>query len=244
MKACIAFFLALVLLGTSCSRKNASAPGLKPTAAGAAIVESSGGKQFAQTGSLLPQPVIVQVNDAQGAAVAGALVEFAAAPGVTFDRPSALSDSSGQVTTNVSLGGMAGRYQITASTFDKSHKKVELKLEEIALGYQQTLGRRLDDQYCDRCHNSESTVERVSNYDNLEVKPHPFSEGDTLNKLSDADLIAIITNGGPALQKSALMPAWGNTLSKSDIQALIAYVRAVSDPPSRDSGPLYSENGH
>jgi mono/diheme cytochrome c family protein len=210
---------------------------------GAAIVESSGGKQFAQTGSLLPQPVVVQVNDAQGAAIARALVEFAAAPGVTFDPPSALSDSSGQVTTNVSLGGMAGRYQITAFTFDKSHKKVELKLEEIALGYQQTLGRRLNDQYCDRCHNSESTAERVSNYDNLEVKPHPFSEGDTLNKLSDTDLIAIITNGGPALQKSALMPAWGNTLSKSDIQALIAYVRAVSDPPSRDSGPLYSENG-
>ena len=92
MKACLAFLLGLVLLGTSCSRKNASAPGLKPTAAGAAIVESSGGKQFAQTGSLLAQPVIVQVNNAQGAAVAGALVEFAAAPGVTFDRPSALSD--------------------------------------------------------------------------------------------------------------------------------------------------------
>jgi len=172
------------------------------------------------------------------------LVEFSAAPGVTFDPPSALSDSSGQVTTNVSLGGMAGRYQITASTFDKSHKKVELKLEEIAFGYQQTLGRRLNDQYCDRCHNSESTAERVSNYDNLEVKPHPFSEGDTLNKLSDADLIAIITNGGPALQKSALMPAWGNTLSKSDIQAVMAYIRAVSDPASRDSGPLYSATSH
>jgi mono/diheme cytochrome c family protein len=57
-------------------------------------------------------------------------------------------------------------------------------------------------------------------------------------------LNAIITNGGPALQKSALMPAWGNTLSKSEIQALIAYIRAVSDPPSRDSGPLYSETGH
>jgi len=211
---------------------------------GAAIVESSGGKQFAQTGSLVPQPVIVQVNDAQGAAIPGALVEFAASPGVTLDPPRGLSDSSGQVTTNISLGGMAGRYEIRAFTLDKSHNKVELKLEEIALGYRQTLGRRLNDQYCDRCHNSESTVERVSNYDNLEVKPHPFSEGDTLNKLTDADLNAIITNGGPALQKSALMPAWGNTLSKSEIQALIAYIRAVSDPPSRDSGPLYSETGH
>jgi mono/diheme cytochrome c family protein len=243
MRADITFLLALAFLGTSCSRKSALPPALKPTGVGTAMVESSGGKQFAQTGSLLPQPVVVQVNDEKGAAVAGALVEFAAAPGVTFDPASALSDSSGQVTTNVSLGGMAGRYQLKAFTFDKSHKKVELTLEEVALGYRETLGRRLNDQYCDRCHNSESTVERVSNYDNLEVKPHPFSEGDTLNKISDADLIAIVINGGPALQKSALMPAWGNTLSKADIQALIAYIRAVSDPPARDSGPLYADTG-
>src|SRR5579871_164515 len=243
MKAHIAFLLGFAMLGTACSRKSESgAPALKPAVYGAAIVESSGGKQFAQTGSLLPQPVVVQVNDAQGIAVPGALIEFTAASGVTFDPASALTDSSGQVTTNVSLGGLAGRYQISASTIDKSHKKVELKLEEIALGYQQTLGRRLNEQYCDRCHNSESTAERVSNYDNLEVKPHPFTEGDTLNKLTDADLTAIITNGGPALQKSALMPAWGNTLSKSDIQALIAYIRAVADPPSKNAGPIYARN--
>ena len=238
--------LALALLATifavSCSHQAATPPLPKPTAFGAAIVESSGGKQTAQTGSLLPQPVVVQVNDEQGTAVAGALVEFSAAPGVAFDPSNGLTDSSGQVTTNVSLGGMAGRYQIVASTTDKSHKKVELKIEEIALGYQQTLGRHLNDQYCERCHNPESTVERVSNYDNLEVKPHPFTEGDTLNKISDADLIAIISHGGPALNKSALMPAWGNTLSKSDIQALISYIRAVSDPPSRSAGPVYARD--
>jgi len=244
MKAQVTLLLGFALLGTTgCSHKDESAA-LKPTAFGSAIVESSGGKQLAQTGSLLPQSVVVQVNNDQGTADPGALVEFAAAPGVNLDPASALTDSSGQATTNVSLGGMAGRYEIAASTLDKSHKRVELKLEEIALGYQQTLGRRLNDQYCDRCHNSESTAERVSNYDNLEVKPHPFSEGDTLNKISDADLAAIITNGGPALQKSALMPAWGNTLSKSDVQALVAYIRAVSDPPSRNSGLSYIDTGH
>ena len=234
--------LTIAMLATACSHNTESAAAPKPAAFGAAIVESSGGKQIAQTGSLLPQPVVVQVNDEQGNAVTGALVEFAAASGVTFDPASGLTDSSGQVTTNVSLGGMGGRYQIAASTLDKSHKRVELRLEEIALGYQQTLGRRLNDQYCDRCHNPESTVERVSNYDNLEVKPHPFTEGDTLNKISDADLAAIITHGGPALSKSALMPAWGNTLSKSDIQALISYIRAVADPPSRSAGPVYAKN--
>jgi mono/diheme cytochrome c family protein len=238
----LALLIGAGLLGTSCARKNEAASALKATAYGAAIVESSGGKQFAQTGTPLPQPVVVQVNDEQGTAVAGAVVEFAAAPGVTFDPSAAQTDSSGQVTTNVCLGGMAGRYQLTASTFDKSHKKIELKLEETALGYQQSLGRRLNDQYCERCHNPESTVERVSNYDNLEIKPHPFTEGDTLNKMSDADLTAFITHGGPALNKSALMPAWGNNLSKSDVLALISYIRAVSDPPSRSAGPVYAKN--
>ena len=239
--ASAALVLSVAVLAASCSRKSESPP-LKPTTFGAAIVESSGGKQFAQAGTPLPQAVVVQVNDQQGAAVAGALVEFAAAPGVTFDPASALTDSSGQVTTNVALGGMAGRYQITASTLDKSRKKVEVQMEEIALGYQQTLGRHLNEQYCDRCHNPESTVERVSNYDNLEVKPHPFTDGNTLNRISDADLTAIIAHGGPALGKSALMPAWGNTLNKSDIQGLISYIRAASDPPSRSSGPIYGKN--
>ena len=230
------------LLAASCSQKTASVALPKPTAFGAAIVESSGGKQTAQAGTALPQPLVLQVNDQQGTAVAGALVEFSAAPGVTFDPAGALTDSSGQVTTNITLGGMAGRYQIVASSTDKAGKKIALTVEEIALGYQQTLGRQLNDQYCERCHNPESTVERVSNFDNLEIKPHPFTEGDTLNKLTDADLTAIISHGGPALNKSALMPAWGNTLSKSDIQALISYVRAISDPPNRNVGPVYVKN--
>ena len=193
----------------------------------------------------VPKPVGLRWQEnlgKQGNALPGALIEFNAAPGVIVDPANGLTDSSGQVTTNVTLGGMAGRYQIVAYTTDKGRKRVALTIEEIALGYQQTLGRQLNDQYCERCHNPESTVERVSNFDNLEVKPHPFAEGDTLNKISDADLTAIIGHGGPALNKSALMPAWGNTLSKSDIQALISYIRAISDPPNRNAGPVYARN--
>jgi mono/diheme cytochrome c family protein len=239
------FVLGVALLATwtstSCADKSIATPAPQPTAFGTALVEASGGKQIAQTGALLPQPLVVEVNDEQGNGVRGALVEFAAARNVRFDPPNGLTDSSGQVTSNVSLGGTAGRYEIIASTIDKSHKKIALKIEEIALGYQQTLGRRLADQYCERCHNSESTVERVSNYDNLEVKPHSFTEGDTFNKIGDAELTAIISYGGPALSKSALMPAWGNTIGKADIQALISYIRAVSDPPSHDAEPIYAK---
>jgi hypothetical protein len=93
---CAVLTLGITMLATACSRKAESRLVPNPTAFGAALVESSGGKQFGQTGGLLPQPLVVQVNDAQGTAVAGALVEFAAAPGVTFDPPSGLSDSSGR----------------------------------------------------------------------------------------------------------------------------------------------------
>lgn len=230
------------LLTSGCSHRTGAAPALKPTAFGSALVESSGGKQIAAVGATLAQPVVVQVNDDQGTAVAGALVEMSGPAGVHFEPATGLTDSSGQFTTNISVGGMAGRYQVTAATLNKAQKRVELKLEEIALGYQQVLGQQLNNQYCDRCHNPESTAERVSNYDNLEVKPHPFTEGDAINKLNDADLLAIISHGGPALNKSPLMPPYGYTLSKSEIQALIAYIRAVSDPPYHTPGLVYAKN--
>jgi mono/diheme cytochrome c family protein len=141
----------------------------------------------------------------------------------------------------VSLGSGAGRYEIVASTYDKSHKQIDLKLQEIGLDYQQVLGQKLNQHYCERCHNQESTPERVSNYDNLEVKPHAFSDGDFLNKMSDDDLTAVITHGGPALNKSPQMPPYGYTLSKADIQALLAYIRAVSDPPYQGRGLVYAQ---
>lgn len=230
----------LIFLSAACIHKPGAASALKPTAFGAALVESSGGKQTGAIGTLLPQPVVVQVNDEQGAAVAGAIVEFSGPLGVTFDPASALTDASGQISTNVALGSTAGRYQLTARTSTKAGKSVELKIEEIALGYQQQLGFQLENKYCAGCHDPESTPERVSNYDNLEVKPHPFSEGDTLNKLSEEGWTAIISHGGPALNKSALMPAYGDTLSKTEIEALISYIRLVSDPPYHSPGTAHS----
>jgi len=233
--------LCLALAGSGCVHKSVSAAGPAPTAFGSAIVESSGGKQIGAAGAVLSQPWILQVNDDQGNAVAGAQVFFSGPAGVSFDPPSGLTDSSGQLSTSVVLGGMAGRYQLVASTRTKTQKKIDLKTDEIALDYQRRLGQLLDDKYCSRCHNPESTPERVSNYDNLEVKPHAFTEGDTLNKMSDADLMAIISHGGPALNKSPLMPPYGYTLSKTEMQALIAYIRMVSDPPYQAPGMIYAQ---
>ena len=239
-----AFFITLIISGivlAGCTRKHSPAVELSVTAVGTAIVESSGGKQIGHVGAELSQPLVLQVNDESGNGVPGASVHLSGPQSVTFAPSSGITDSSGQFSTNVSLGGVAGRYVLVAATPTKLGKKAEITIEELALGYQEQLGAQLNDKYCARCHNPESSQERVSNYDNLETKPHPFTEGDTLNKMSDADLAAIISHGGPALNKSALMPPYGFTVSKSEIQALIAYIRMISDPPYHASGIVYAQ---
>jgi mono/diheme cytochrome c family protein len=183
----------------------------------------------------------VQVNDAKGNAVAGAPVSFSGPAGVGFDPTDGVTDSNGQVTTTVTLGGISGRYELRAASLDKSGRPFTVNITELALGYQEQVGYAVDQNYCARCHDQESSAERVSNYDNLAVKPRAFIDGQTLNKLTDADLTAIINHGGPALNRSALMPPYGATLSKAEVQALIAYIRIVSDPPWRAAGVVYAK---
>jgi mono/diheme cytochrome c family protein len=232
MKRAFTTFALMSLAG--CRQVPSSTPAAK--AFGAAIVDVSGEKQSAGVGATLDQPVVVQVNDAQGSGVAGALVEFSAASGVRFDPPSGLTGSDGQLSTTIRLGGMSGGYSLVATARDKAGKPLQVTLSEIALDYQQTLGWELSEKYCSRCHNSESTAEKVSNHDNLSVPPHAFSDGATLNQMSRANLIAIISHGGTALGKSPEMPPYSPTLSASDIDALAAFIRAVADPPYRPQG--------
>jgi mono/diheme cytochrome c family protein len=230
-------FAAMVLLA-GC-RHSGPQP-LKPSAYGAQIIEVSGGKQIAQIGSALPQPVVLQVNGADGNPVTGALVSLHG-EGLNFDPAQSLTDSSGQVTVAVKLGFNPGDYQINAETPKSGGGNTAINLREIALGYEQAVGKTVNDQYCIRCHDSESTPERVSNFDNLSPAPHQFSDGATLNRISDADLTNMITHGGQALGKSPQMPAYSATLKPAEIRAILSYIRAVSDPPYQMPGVKYGK---
>lgn len=232
--------LLLALLPTSCTKGKGVKPAEK-TAYGNAIVEVSGSKQAASVGSALDQPVVVQVNDLNGTAAVDVAVHFSGPAGIVFNPNMALTDSSGQASTTVSMGGSPGRYRIESWIQDRNGKKIGLPMDEIALGYEQVLGRELAVRYCNRCHDQESTVERVSNYDNLKTKPHALSEGDTLNRMTDEELFSIIAHGGPALNRSAEMPAYGYTLSKAEIQAVLSFMRAVADPPYQSKGVVYAQ---
>ena len=228
-------------LSVSCSRRGAEPVAKPPAAVPAAIVEVSGGKQVSTIGTPLDQPVVVQVNNSQGAPVAGASVRFRGANGMVFQPASGVTGSDGQFTFAVTLGSLAGHYQIAALTTGAGGKTIEIRIPELALGFEENQGRELSDLYCVRCHDPESTAQRVSNHDNLIAKPHSFDDGAFLNKISDGDLLAMISHGGPALGKSAEMPPYEHSLSKSDIAALVAYIRAVADPPYQTGEAVYAQ---
>jgi hypothetical protein len=238
MKSLRIAFLSAATLLAGC--RHSAPQALKPVAYGTQITEVSGGKQLAQVGSTLPQPVVLQVNGADGNPVAGAFVTLRG-DGMQFTPAHALTDSSGQVTVAVQLGYNPGDYQLTAETPKSGGGSTSFSLREIALGYEQTVGKTVNDKYCIRCHDPESTPERVSNLDNLSPAPHPFTDGATLNRMSDADLTNMITHGGPALGKSPQMPPYAATLKPVEIKAILSYIRTIADPPYQTPGVKYGK---
>src|ERR1035441_2317106 len=81
-KACATMLIVLA----GCSRPAKPPAPLAAKAFGVAIAEVGGGKQATGFGTALDQPVVVQVNDAQGSPVAGALVEFHTAGGTRSEE--------------------------------------------------------------------------------------------------------------------------------------------------------------
>jgi mono/diheme cytochrome c family protein len=104
----------------------------------------------------------------------------------------------------------------------------------IALNYQQAQGKRVFNNNCIWCH-ADATQAGPSNRSNLTPTPPLFTDGETFNSLSDDFMQNTITLGGSAMGKSAIMPPWGQTLTPDEIRAVLAYVRAVAQPPYKAS---------
>jgi mono/diheme cytochrome c family protein len=66
--------------------------------------------------------------------------------------------------------------------------------------------------------------------------PPLLNDGEKLNGESDEFMQNIITLGGSALGKSAMMPPYGKTLSAGEVQAVIAFTRAIAQPPYQKPG--------
>jgi mono/diheme cytochrome c family protein len=100
----------------------------------------------------------------------------------------------------------------------------------ISLGYQQARGKRIFYQQCVWCH-ADATPAGPSNRSNLTPVPPLLNDGAALNAETDEYIQNIVTLGGTPMGKSAMMPPYGRMLSAEEIRSVIAFARAMAQPP-------------
>jgi mono/diheme cytochrome c family protein len=110
----------------------------------------------------------------------------------------------------------------------------------LNLGYPESQGKRVFYLYCVWCH-ADASPAGPSNRNNVTPTPPLMNDGDKLNGESDEYMQNIITLGGSALGKSAMMPPYGKTLSAVEIKSVIAFTRAIAQPVYQRPGRAGSQ---
>ncbi len=90
---------------------------------------------------------------------------------------------------------------------------------ELGLNPQQAAGRRLYDQYCDRCHEPYSSRDKKARSLQGVLKKQFLRESGM--PANDERVGEIIVTG------RNMMPAFGQTLSQSQVQDLVAYLHTL-----------------
>jgi len=80
--------------------------------------------------------------------------------------------------------------------------------------------------YCMQCHGISGKGSGINSRD-MGVKPRNHSDSKYLSARTDGELFKAIKEGGLAVNKSALMPPWGKTLSDVEIKALVHQIRKL-----------------
>ena len=82
--------------------------------------------------------------------------------------------------------------------------------------------------YCVQCHGTLGNGEGINQTaGGLAVSPRDHSVAKEMSKLTDEEIRLAIAEGGDAVEKSELMPAWGGVRSKAEIQELVRYLRTL-----------------
>jgi cytochrome c oxidase cbb3-type subunit III len=86
-------------------------------------------------------------------------------------------------------------------------------------------GRIVFRHYCQVCHGAGGQGDG-SNASQLATPPRDFTQSKFWASTTDERVHFAVAQGGPSVGKSVLMPAWGHTLSKPQIDDVIVYLRA------------------
>lgn len=80
--------------------------------------------------------------------------------------------------------------------------------------------------YCVQCHGLQGTGKGI-NVRDMSVQPRDHTDAKAMSVRSDDDIYKVIKEGGVAIDKSVLMPPWGDVFSDEEIKDLVAHLRKL-----------------
>lgn len=80
--------------------------------------------------------------------------------------------------------------------------------------------------YCTQCHGSQGNGKGI-NVRDMSVQPRDHTDATAMAARSDQDLAKVIKEGGLSINKSVLMPPWGDVLSDEEVDDLVHYLRKL-----------------
>ena len=89
-------------------------------------------------------------------------------------------------------------------------------------------GKALYEKNCAACHGTSGKGDGPAAV-SMRPKPRNLADEEYIKTLSDAYLLEVITYGGARVDKSPLMPGWGNMLDQKEIIDIISYLRELSE---------------
>ncbi len=93
--------------------------------------------------------------------------------------------------------------------------------------YELRLGRATYQHYCQTCHGETGAGDGFNAF-NLDPRPRDISDPAFQKKKTDAEFADAIVRGGAGVGLSPLMPPWGRTLSRAEVDQTILYIRSLS----------------
>lgn len=92
--------------------------------------------------------------------------------------------------------------------------------------------------FCAQCHGIRGDGKGVNNTAKLPVSPRNLTDPKDIAQFSNEDIVRTITHGGGVNDLSAIMPPWGNRLTKEEILDLVAFIRTLCrckfDPKAKE----------
>jgi mono/diheme cytochrome c family protein len=95
------------------------------------------------------------------------------------------------------------------------------------MSYELRLGKATFQHYCQTCHGETGAGDGFNAF-NLDPRPRDLSDPAFQKKKTDADLADAIQRGGAGVGLSAMMPPWGHTLSKEQVEQVVLYLRSLA----------------